>query len=165
MSAKDDFTSMLEMLMFIRPLTKSGKADSNWDKIGYSAEEFLEFYKNALDYIIQKNKEGIFLVEGHGNISLKKILLHQPVNYMELKSPCGGAIGQIAYYYDGNIYTCDEGRMLAEMGDDSFKLENVHENTYKDLMKCDCTKAMCRENVCFIALAVYICHIVEHVLL
>lgn len=55
--------------------------------------------------------------------------------------------------------------MLAEMGDDSFKLGNVHEDTYKDLMKCDCTKAMCRENVCLIALAVYICHIVEHVLL
>ena len=32
-----------------------GKADSNRDKIGYSAEEFLEFYKNALeDYIIKK---------------------------------------------------------------------------------------------------------------
>lgn len=110
--------------IFIRPLTKLGKSDSNWDKIGYSAEEFLEFYKNALDYIIQKNKEGIFLVEGHGNIFLKKILLHKPVNYRKLRSTCGGAIGQIAYYYDGNIYTCDEGRMLAEMGDDSFKLGN-----------------------------------------
>jgi uncharacterized protein len=62
---------------------------------------------------------------------------------MELRSPCGGAIGQMAYYYDGNIYTCDEGRMLSEMGNDSFKLGNVMENTYKDLMKCDCTKAMC----------------------
>ena len=52
--------------IFIRPLTKLGKADSNRDKIGYSAEEFLEFYKNALeDYIIKKNKEGIFLVKGH----------------------------------------------------------------------------------------------------
>ena len=35
---------------------------------------------------------------------------------MELRSPCGAGTGQIAYYYDGNIYTCDEGRMLAEMG-------------------------------------------------
>lgn len=139
----DEYIKLKLDNIFIRPLTKLGKADSNWNKIGYSAEEFLEFYKKALDYIIQKNREGIFLVEGHSNIFLKKILLHQPVNYMELRSPCGGAIGQIAYYYDGNIYTCDEGRMLAEMGDDSFKLGNVEKDTYQDLMKCDCTMAMC----------------------
>ena len=104
---------------------------------------FLKFYRKILEYIIQKNKEGIFLSEGHSNIFLRKILLNEPVNYMELRSPCGGAIGQMAYYYDGNIYTCDEGRMLSEMGNDSFKLGNVMKNTYKDLMKCDCTKAMC----------------------
>lgn len=129
--------------IFIRPLTRLGKADNNWRNIGYDAEEFLEFYKKAFDYIIEKNKQGIFLSEGHSNIFLKKILLNQPVNYMELRSPCGGAIGQLAYYYDGNVYTCDEGRMLSEMGDDSFKVGNVYENTYKELMQCECTKAMC----------------------
>ena len=47
--------------IFIRPLTKLGKADSNRDKIGYSAEEFLEFYKNALeDYIIKKIRKEYF---------------------------------------------------------------------------------------------------------
>ncbi len=129
--------------IFIRPLTRLGKADNNWKNIGYEAEEFLGFYKKALDYIIEKNKQGIFLSEGHSNIFLKKILLNQPINYMELRSPCGGAIGQLAYYYDGNIYTCDEGRMLAEMGDDRVKVGNVYENTYKELMQCDCTEAMC----------------------
>lgn len=139
----DEYIELGLESIFIRPLTKLGKADNNWKNVGYKAEEFLEFYKKALDYIIEKNKQGIFLSEGHSNIFLKKILLNQPVNYMELRSPCGGAIGQLAYYYDGNIYTCDEGRMLSEMGDDSFKLGNVYENTYKELMQCDCTKAMC----------------------
>lgn len=139
----DEYTNLGLKSIFLRPLTKLGKADNNWEKIGYSAEEFLEFYKNCLDYIIEKNKQGIFLSEGHSDIFLKKILLNKPINYMELRSPCGGAIGQLAYYYDGNIYTCDEGRMLSEMGEDSFKLGNVYENSYKDLMQCDCTKAMC----------------------
>lgn len=62
---------------------------------------------------------------------------------MELRSPCGGAIGQLAYYYDGNIYTCDEGRMLAEMGNDSFKVGNVYENTYNDLVTSDSAKTVC----------------------
>ena len=128
--------------IFLRPLTKLGKANSSWQNIGYEPEEFLEFYEKALEYILKKNKEGILLSEGHSTILLKKILKHEPVNYMELRSPCGGAIGQLAYYYDGNIYTCDEGRMLAEMGDERFKLGNVYENIYSDLMNCNCTKAM-----------------------
>lgn len=139
----DEYVNLGLESIFIRPLTRLGKADNNWKNVGYEADEFLEFYKKSLEYIIEKNKQGIFLSEGHSNIFLKKILLNQPINYMELRSPCGGAIGQLAYYYDGNIYTCDEGRMLSEMGNDSFKVGNVFENTYEDLMQCDCTKAMC----------------------
>lgn len=139
----DEYINLGLESIFVRPLTKLGKADNNWKNVGYGSEEFIYFYKEILDYIIQKNKQGFFLSEGHSNIFLRKILLNEPVNYMELRSPCGGAIGQLAYYYDGNIYTCDEGRMLAEMGDDSFKLGNVYENTYKDLMQSDCTKTMC----------------------
>lgn len=139
----DEYINLGLESIFVRPLTKLGKADNNWKNVGYESEEFIYFYKEILDYIIQKNKQGFFLSEGHSNIFLRKILLNEPVNYMELRSPCGGAIGQLAYYYDGNIYTCDEGRMLAEMGDDSFKLGNVYENTYKDLMQSDCTKTMC----------------------
>ena len=139
----DEYIKLGLNSIFIRPITKLGKADKNWNKIGYSSTDFLSFYKKTLDYIIEKNKVGIFLSEGHSSIFLRKILLNEPVNYMELRSPCGGAIGQTAYYYDGNIYTCDEGRMLSEMGNDSFKLGNVFENNYKDLMQSDCTKTMC----------------------
>lgn len=129
--------------IFVRPLTRLGKADNNWIKVGYSPEDFILFYKKTLEYIISKNQQGVFLSEGNSIIFLKKILLKQPINYMDLRSPCGGAIGQLAYYYDGNIYTCDEGRMLSEMGDDSFRIGNVYENTYNELMESDNTKAMC----------------------
>ncbi|MBR2247942.1 MAG: His-Xaa-Ser system radical SAM maturase HxsB [Clostridia bacterium] len=126
----------------LRPLTQLGKADSNWEKIGYEADEFLSFYDKSLKYIIEKNKEGYFLSESLASIFLKKILMNQPVNYMELRSPCGGAIGQLAYYYDGNIYSCDEARMLSEMGDNSFKLGNVFKDSYEDLMNSDVTKSL-----------------------
>jgi hypothetical protein len=29
----------------------------------------------------------------------------------------GAGIGQMSYYYNGNVYTCDEGRMMGESGD------------------------------------------------
>ena len=38
------------------------------------------------------------------------------------------------YNYDGDVYASDEGRMLAEMGDATFKLGNVHTNAYEELM-------------------------------
>ena len=129
--------------IFLRPLTPLGMADDSWKKVGYTVEEYINFYKEAFQYIMELNKNGTFFVETHAAYFLCKILENYSQNYMELRSPCGGAIGQMAYYYDGNIYTCDEGRMLSEMGNDSFKLGNVMKNTYKDLMKCDCTKAMC----------------------
>ena len=138
----DEYINLGMESIFLRPLTKLGKADKSWKKIGYSVNEYLKFYKNALDYIIQKNKEGSFIIESYASIFLKKILFNKADNYMELRSPCGAAIGQIAYYYDGNIFTCDEGRMFFEMGDDSFKIGNVFENSYKDLMESDVTKAI-----------------------
>lgn len=139
----DEYINLGLENIFIRPLTRLGKADENWKNIGYEAKEFLEFYKNTIEYIIEKNKKGFNLVEGYSSILLKKILSNNPINYMELRSPCGGAIGQLAYYYDGNIYTCDEGRMLAEMGNDSFKLGNVESSSYIELMESNTTKAMC----------------------
>lgn len=139
----DEYISLGLHNIFIRPLTRLGKADENWNRIGYTAEEFVSFYRKILEYIIEKNKSGYYLVEGHSSILLKKILKNTSVNYMELRSPCGGAIGQLTYYYNGDIYTCDEARMLSEMGDDSFKLGNVKEDNYLSLMNSDTTKAMC----------------------
>lgn len=112
--------------IFIRPLTPLGYAAQCWNVIGYSAEEFLEFYRKSFEYIMEKCKQGYHIAEGHACIFLEKILNHRAGNYTELTSPCGAAIGQLAYNYDGNIYSCDEGRMMAEMGDQTFKLGDVN---------------------------------------
>ncbi|MEI3438353.1 MAG: SPASM domain-containing protein [Blautia sp.] len=85
--------------------------------------------------MIELNKQGKNIVEGHAKMFLTKIFCHDAGNYMELRSPCGGSIGQLAYYYNGKIYSCDEARMLAEMGDDSFCLGNVFEDDYQSIMQ------------------------------
>ena len=129
--------------LFVRPLTPLGCAQKDWDIIGYTPAEFLQFYSKCFDAIIQKNLGGYYIKEGHAALLLPKILTGSAINYMELRSPCGASIGQIAYYYDGNIYTCDEGRMLAEMGDSSFYLGNVFDSSYSDLMDSHVCKAAC----------------------
>lgn len=119
--------------IFLRPLTPLGFAYDKWSEIGYSTVDFLLFYQNSLEYLIKLNQEGIKCSEGHASIFLHKIFNQYPVNYMELRSPCGAGIGQLAYYYDGQIFTCDEGRMFYEMGDSAFKLGTV-DNSYEEIV-------------------------------
>lgn len=66
---------------------------------------------------------------------------------MELRSPCGAGIGQLAYYPDGNIFTCDEGRMFYEMGHDTFCLGNVFKSNHKNMMKKNECKAVCAASI------------------
>ncbi len=128
--------------IFIRPLTPLGKAACQWDEIGYSPEEFLVFYRKAMDTLIEMNIEGEHIRENHAAILLQKMRGYM-VNYMELRSPCGAAFGQMAYYPDGKIFTCDEGRMLYEMGDDIFCLGNVFTDHYQDLISSSTCKVVC----------------------
>ena len=132
--------------IFIRPLTPLGKAQMNWDAIGYTAEEYLRFYFQCLDELLLINQEGFYLKENHASILLGRIKGHF-INYMELRSPCGAGIGQIAYYADGNIFTCDEGRMLYEMGSDEFLLGNINSSSYSDLVSGSVCKAVCAASI------------------
>lgn len=132
--------------IFIRPLTPLGKALARWKTIGYTPDEFLRFYQKALDEIIVYNKNGVHIREEHAAIFLRKIR-GEGINYMELRSPCGGGIGQVAYFSDGRIFTCDEGRMLAEMGNDAFCIGNVNESTYKELMRNSSCRTVCAASI------------------
>lgn len=133
--------------LFLRPLTPLGFAKTDWDKIGYSVDEFLKFYESALEEIFDVNREGYFFQEQHAIFFLKKIMLGISDNYMELRSPCGAAIGQLAYYYNGDIYTCDEARMIAEAGNPAFTLGNVFKSSYRDLINNDTCKAVCSASI------------------
>ena len=143
----DTYCNMGLHSLFLRPLTPLGYAREQWGEIGYTPEEFIEFYKRTLGYIIDKNKNGYYIQEGHACIFLAKILGGYAQNYMELRSPCGAAVGQMAYYYDGNIYTCDEGRMIAEMGDSTFCLGNVQEDDYDSLIDGRTCRVTCQASV------------------
>lgn len=133
--------------IFIRPLTPLGTAQKDWESIGYSEDDCIRFYKNTFELILDLNRNGIPFREQYASILLRKAMCGEAVNYMELRSPCGAVLGQMAYYYDGNIFTCDEGRMLYEMGDDSFCIGNVNTSSYDDLMNSKVTKTVCKSSI------------------
>lgn len=133
--------------IFLRPLTPLGMADKFWNEVGYNPEEFIDFYNKAFDYIMELNLHGEKFIEMHATYFLKKILCNYADNYMELRSPCGAGIGQMSYYYDGNVYTCDEGRMLSETGDNSFLVGNVLNDKHCNAVQSKICKATCQASI------------------
>ncbi|HOX27844.1 MAG TPA: His-Xaa-Ser system radical SAM maturase HxsB [bacterium] len=131
----------------LRSLNPVGFATMQLKDIYYSPDEFLEFYEKALDYIIELNKNGTSMVERTAWLFLSKIFSDYDPDYMDLRSPCGAGIGQIAFNYNGDVYTCDEGRMIAMQGDNSFRMGNVFENSYDELIGSPIVKQTCLASI------------------
>ena len=119
-------------VVHLRKLTKLGFAKQAWDKISYTVEEYLKFWHEAVEYIEKLKLEGKFINERAIIMAEEKIREDKDISYFDWRSPCGAGIGQIAYDYTGDVYTCDEARMLR---DDKFKLGNVKDNHYEDFVK------------------------------
>ena len=48
-------------------------------------------------------------------------------------STLGAGISAVVYNYEGDIYASDEARMLAEMGNKTLRIGNVHTNSYSEI--------------------------------
>jgi His-Xaa-Ser system radical SAM maturase HxsB len=120
--------------IFLRPLSPYGFAVKTKSYMAYDGDEWLRFYFEGLDYIIQLNRDGLFFMETYAAIILTKMLTPFGTGYVDLRSPAGIGIGAIVYNYDGDVYASDESRMLAEMGDKTFRLGNVHTDSWDDLL-------------------------------
>ena len=138
----DEYVARGCRAIFLRPLNPFGWAAKTKAALGYSASEFLAFYREVLDYIIKLNLSGVEFLERLAAIFLTKILTPDDPNYLDIRSPCGAGIGQVAYNYDGSIFTCDEGRMIHQMGDDAFRLGSVDAMTLKDVVTHDTVKSL-----------------------
>lgn len=130
----------------IRPLNPYGFATSTWRVIGYTMDEYLEFYGRVLDYVLELNLQGVQIQEGTAAIFLKKMLTPDDPNYVDIRNPIGSGTGQVAYHYNGKIYPSDEGRMLGGMVNrddaDLFLLGQLGEATYHDVVRHPTVKSL-----------------------
>jgi His-Xaa-Ser system radical SAM maturase HxsB len=123
--------------IFLRPISPYGFALKTSRKTGYDIEAFLDFYRFGLAYILEINKAGYDLSEAYAKILLTKILTPYGTGYVDLQSPAGAGINVLVYNYNGDVYATDESRMLSEMGDETFRLGNVHTHTRKEIFTGD----------------------------
>lgn len=123
--------------IFLRPLSPYGFAVKTKQVQKYDANGWLDFYRHGLRYILDLNRSGTPFVEFYTALVLARMLTDRPTGYVDLRSPAGIGLGALVYNYDGRVFASDEGRMLAEMGDDTFVLGNVADATYRSLVTSD----------------------------
>lgn len=132
----DEYVSLGFSEIFLRPLSPYGFAKKTKAYDSYQIDEWLQFYKKGLNYIIQLNKKGHKIKEIYTTIILRKMLTFDDPLYVDLMSPAGIGISAVIFNYDGAVYASDESRMLAEMGIEKFKIGNVN-NQYEDIFASD----------------------------
>jgi len=113
---------------WMRPLGIGGRAIDNWGKIGYTSEEFFDFWKNYLEYVLKINRKGMNFSDKTCVDFLRRIVTLKPPFNSCLGAPCGACTIQAAYNQFGDVYTCDEAR-----ANDVFKLGNVKGGGYKKI--------------------------------
>ena len=124
----DEYVRLGFSSIFVRPISPYGFAVRSGLANRYDTERFIDFYKAGLDYIIALNRAGTAFLEVYAQILLRKMLTPFSTGYVDLQSPAGAGIAVAVYNYDGRVYASDEGRMLAEMNDDSFCLGSVKDS-------------------------------------
>jgi len=135
----DEFVKWGFPTVHLRFLNYLGIAKKNWDSVGYTAEEFAKFWTEAVDYMIELNKQGVNIRPRMAMIMLKKIIQKKDPMYTELMSPCGAGRTQILISESGAVFTCDEGRMI---GSDIFKMGDVRKQSYQEIMNSPLLLAM-----------------------
>jgi uncharacterized protein len=139
----DEYAKRGLKALFARPLDPFGFAQRTVGKMGYSTDEFLRFYGDLLDRVLELNRGGTQLIERLAAIFLSKILTGGDPNYLDIRSPCGAGIGQLAYDHDGRVFCCDEGRMLHQMGDSLFQIGQLGRDGYGDLVESEVVRSVC----------------------
>ncbi len=138
----DEYVRLGLKVIHLRPLQPFGFAAKAKRDLAYPAARFLSFYRKTLEAILALNRQGVELAEKTASLFLTKMLTDRDPNYMDLRSPCGAGIGQLAYDYDGAVYPCDEARMLAAMGDDAFRLGDLDHDDYNQIINHETIRAM-----------------------
>jgi uncharacterized protein len=133
--------------IWVQPFHALGKAKILKDKISFLAEDYVKFWQTMIEYIVDND---LPLKEVTASFLLRKVIKNENPLFVDLQSPCGAVINQLAYDYNGDIYSCDEGRMvdsdLFKVGDVDMKLSEVLKSptacsliglSVNDLLHCD----------------------------
>ena len=127
----DEYVRLGQREISLRPVSKIGYACDCWEDVGYTAEEFNDFYDRAMAYLMKINLSGQHMSERIAKIILTKAVLKEDPRFVNMMNPIGAGRTVLAYAPDGGCYPSDEARML---GDDIFRLGDINKENYDDIL-------------------------------
>lgn len=109
-----------------RPLFKLGRAIDTFDEIGYTPEEYLKYFKAAVDACINRYLGGDRSAnELRTRVFAAKVLEHRNGD-IELGTPCGAIQCMVSIDWNGDIMACEGSKMLREPYRSNYVTENVN---------------------------------------
>jgi len=129
----DEYVKLDFQGIFLRHLSPYGFAIKTKSYRAYDVDRWLDFYKEGLAYVIELNRKNVRFQEFYASTVLTKMLTSRDPGFVDLMNPAGIGIAAAIYNYDGDVYASDESRMLAEMGDHTFRMGNVLRDSYEDI--------------------------------
>ncbi|MCF7916190.1 MAG: His-Xaa-Ser system radical SAM maturase HxsB [Candidatus Omnitrophica bacterium] len=127
----DEYLKQGQKSIALRYINKLGKGQKSWRDLGVSTEDFCSFWAKSVDYIIKLNKQGKKIRERMLSVIAQKVLKKADPFYVDMMNPCGAGRSVLTYAPSGDVYTCDEARMLKS---NLFKIGNVVNDWYYEIM-------------------------------
>jgi len=138
----DEYVTRGLRTIHLRPLDRARFDPQTWAAIGYPPEEYLDFYRRALDYIVDLNRRGVEIMERMASIVVMKILTSDDPGIVDIQSPCGAGTGEITYAVDGRVFPCDDARLIDAGGDPIFELGHVRNLSIPELVRHPTVRAI-----------------------
>lgn len=126
----------------LRPLHGAGLPSAVWSEVGYTAEDYLAFYRQALEAVLAQNRGGSRLRERMAEVFAARILPGQESNVVDVQSPDGAGLSQLAYRADGLVFPSDEALSVSLSGDSMFELGRVDTLSLPDVLQHPTVRAI-----------------------
>lgn len=125
----DEYLKIGQNTVFFKPFRVSGRAQTNFNSLAISPEEFFNFWKEGIEYLLLLNKQGKKVKELNTIYLITNILTPYRKSMCHHR-PCGAGFSILSYDCNGVINGCD-----ATRGQGFLDFGNVFENTYADVKK------------------------------
>jgi sulfatase maturation enzyme AslB (radical SAM superfamily) len=122
----DEFLRLGIKRVQLGPLEPIGRAAGG--ELAVTPEEFLAFYRRALEYMLKLHRRGDAVYEKGALMFLKQIVAGERPRYQNLD-----ILYRLSYSSDGSVYGSDEARLLGAGGSDLLRLGSVSDS-FRDIV-------------------------------
>lgn len=134
-SLVDEYIELGLKNVAIRQLNNVNPLEKTW-KERISVDEHTDLWTESLQYIFEKNRDGVEVREMETTHFLHNMMTVSG-NYMCDRRPCGAAMSQITVDQTGDVFVCDLARSL-----DEFCMGNVLTHTYDEIITSQVAQAV-----------------------